>query len=188
MLQIPKQAAKRQRLFSVVPKLAAILTCMLAVLGHAAWAQKISVEFDQGADFTKYRTFAIRNGQLNSRNPALNSELVKKQIEADIERGLTARGLTEASGPSDLNVVYHFGTARKTELESYPAGWRGWGTRVVRVPYSEGTLVIDLRDPGTRSLVWRGIASEEKSDPSKIAGKLDNMVKKALEKYPPKAK
>ncbi len=187
MPQVPAQAARRERLSCVMSRLVAILICMLAAVSQAR-AQKVSVEFDQAADFTKYKTFAIRNGQLNSRNPALNSELIKKQIEADIERGLTARGLTEASGPTDLNVVYHFGTARKTELESYPAGWRGWGTRVVRVPYSEGTLVIDLRDPSTRSLVWRAIASEQKSDPSKIAGKLDSMVKKSLEKYPPKAK
>ncbi len=59
---------------------------------------------------------------------------------------------------------------------------------MVRVPYTEGTLVIDLRDRLTRSLVWRGIASEDKSDPTKIEGKLDGMVRKSLEKYPPKRK
>ena len=164
---------------------------MLLVLASAAiaLAQKVNVEFDQAADFTKFKTFAIRNGQLNSRNPALNSELVKKQIEADIVKNLTARGLTQvSSGPADLNVVYHFGSARKTQVEAYPAGWRGWGTRYVRVPYAEGTLVIDLRDPTTHSLVWRGISSEEKSDAAKISGKLDDMVKKSIEKYPPKKK
>jgi hypothetical protein len=160
---------------------------VLAALGAAlAWAQKITVEFDQAADFSKYKTFAIRDGQLNSRNPALNSELVKKKIDADIVRYLTARGLEMTTGRSDLNVRYHFGSVRKAELESYPAGWRGFGTRVVRVPYTEGTLVIDLRDPSTRSLVWRGIASEEKSEGTKIEGKLDDMVRKAIEKYPPK--
>jgi hypothetical protein len=56
------------------------------------------------------------------------------------------------------------------------------------VPYTEGTLVIDLRDPATRSLLWRGIASEEKNDATKIEGKLDDMVRKALAKYPPKPK
>jgi hypothetical protein len=159
---------------------------LLAATG--AWAQKITVEFDQAADFAKYKTFAIRDGQLNSRNPALNSELVKKRIEADIVRDLTARGLEMTAGRSDLNVRYRFGSARKAEIERYPAGWRGFGTRVVRVPYTEGTLVIDLRDPSTRSLVWRGIASEEKSEGTKIEGKLDDMVRKAIEKYPPKLK
>jgi hypothetical protein len=162
---------------------------ILMVLGAAvAWAQKITVEFDQAADFGKYKTFAIRDGQLNSRNPALNSELVKKRIESDIERYLTARGLEMTSGRADLNVRYRFGSARKAEIERYPAGWRGLGTRIVRVPYTEGTLVIDLRDAGARSLVWRGIASEEKSDGAKIEGKLDDMVRKAIEKYPPKQK
>jgi len=161
----------------------------LAILlaGPAAFAQKIDVQFDASADFGKYKTFAIRNGTLNSRNPALNSELIKKQIEADIRRDLTARGLTEAAeGTPDLNVVYHFGSQRKAELEAFPAGWRGWGTRWARVPYAEGTLVIDLRDTNVHSMVWRGIASEEKSDPAQIQKKLDDMVRKAIDKYPPK--
>src|SRR6266853_1145373 len=161
-----------------------ILLTWLAAAG--AWAQKITVEFDDAADFSKYKTFAIRDGQLNSRNPALNSELVKKRIDADIERDLTARGLTKVSGPSDLNVRYRFGSARKAEIERYPAGWRGFGTRIVRVPYTEGTLVLDLRDPSTRSLVWRAIAREEKSEAVKIEGKLDDMVRKSVERYPPK--
>ncbi|HMK29638.1 MAG TPA: DUF4136 domain-containing protein [Terriglobales bacterium] len=164
---------------------AALMWCLSA--GHLL-AQKVTMEFDQTADFSKFKTFAIRGGQLNSKNPALNSELVKKQIEADIEKDLTAKGLTKVSGPSDLNVRYHFGSARKTEVEAYPAGWRGWGTQMVRVPYAEGTLVIDLRDASKHALVWRGIASEEKTDPTKIAGKLDDMVRKAIEKYPPKPK
>jgi hypothetical protein len=126
---------------------------------------------------------------LSSGNPALNSPLVKKQIEADIQNDLTAKGLTlVTSGASDLNVRYTFGAARKTEIEAYPAGWYGLGTRYVRVPYAEGTLVIDLRDPTTRSLVWRAIAAEEKSDATKIQGKLDDMVKKSIDKYPPKKK
>ncbi len=121
---------------------------------------------------------------MNSRNPALNSELTKKKIENDIIKDLQARGLEYTEGKSDLNVRYTFGAARKIEREVYPAGW--WGTRVVRVPYAEGTLVIDLRDPSTRSLVWRGISRDEKSDPMKLEGKIDEMVKKAIEKYPPK--
>lgn len=161
---------------------------LVVLSGALAWAQKITVEFDQAADFSKYKTFAIRDGQLNSRNPALNSELVKKKIEADLARDLTARGLEISTGRADLNVRYRFGSVRKAEIERYPAGWRGYGTRVVRVPYTEGTLVIDLRDPGTRSLVWRGIAGEEKSDGTKIEGKLDDMVRKAIDKYPPKPK
>jgi hypothetical protein len=182
-----KQIWFRQSALSTLEALALLVIGLLFAQG--ARAQKITMEFDQSIDFSKYKTFAIRDGQLNSGNPALNSPLVKKQIEADITNDLTAKGLTlVTSGPSDLNVRYTFGAARKTEIEAYPAGWYGLGTRYVRVPYAEGTLVIDLRDPTTRSLVWRAIAAEEKSDATKIQGKLDDMVKKSIEKYPPKKK
>jgi len=172
---------------------AALRTLAVAVLGllaaQSARAQKITMEFDQSIDFSRYKTFAIRDGQLSSGNPALNSPLVKKQIEADIENDLTKKGLTMATtGTADLNVRYTFGAARKTEIEAYPAGWYGRGTRYVRVPYAEGTLVIDLRDPTNHSLVWRAIAAEDKSDATKIQGKLDDMVKKSIDKYPLKKK
>jgi hypothetical protein len=160
----------------------------LALLCPAAYAQKVNIEFDRAVDFSKFHTFAIRAHNLNSKNPALNSELVQKQIDEDIIHFLTAKGLELTAGKSDLNVRYTLGSARRVETEAYPAGWYGWGTRVVRVPYAEGTLVIDLRDPSTRSLVWRAIATEEQRDPTKLQGKLDNMVKKSFEKYPPKPK
>jgi hypothetical protein len=159
------------------------------LIALSALAQKIEIESDQTVDFSRFRTFAIRDGRLNSKNPSLNSDLVRKRLDADIQKYLEAKGLAFVpSGPSDLNIRYTLGSVRKAEVEAYPAGWRGWGTRVVRVPYTEGTLVIDLRDPSTKSLVWRAIAREDKADAAKVEGKLDDMVKKAFEKYPPKAK
>jgi hypothetical protein len=162
-------------------------TLLLGLLvAGSVFGQKIEIESDQAVDFTRFKTFAIRVARLNSKNPSLNSELIKKRINADIQKALEAKGLTFVeSGPSDLNIRYTLGAVRKMELETYPAGWRGWGTAVVRVPYTEGTLVLDLRDPSTRSLVWRAIAREEKSDAAKVEGKLDDMVKKSFEKYPP---
>jgi hypothetical protein len=160
-----------------------LLVSMLAL------AQKIEIESDQAVDFSKFKTFAIRDGRLNSKNPSLNSELIRKRLDADIQKALEQKGLRFVpSGPSDLNIRYTLGAVRKVETDVYPAGWRGWGRRVVRVPYTEGTLVIDLRDPSTRSLVWRAIAREEKSNAAKVEGKLDNMVKKSFGKYPPKVK
>ena len=165
-------------------------TIVLGLLAATAmFAQKIEIEFDQAIDFSKYHTFAIREGRLNSRNPSLNSELTRKNINFFIQKYLTAKGLVFVeAGASDLNVRYTLGSARKTEIDTYPAGWRGWGTRVVRVPYTEGTLVINLRDRHTHSLVWRGIARQDSDDATKIEGKLNEMVKKTLAKYPPKAK
>jgi hypothetical protein len=160
------------------------LLCSFALL-----AQQINIESDQAADFPKFKTFAIRGSQLNSRNPALNSDLIRQKIDADIRKALEAKGLSfVTTGRSDLNVRYTLGAVRRVETEAYPAGWRGWGTRIVRVPFTEGTLVIDLRDGDTRSLLWRAIARQDKSDAEKVEGKLDDMVRKSFDKYPPKAK
>jgi hypothetical protein len=104
-----------------------LILALSLLAAPAALAQKVTLEFDQAADFSKHKSFAIRNGQWNCRNPALNSELVKKQIETGIANDLSARGLTEVSDHPDLNVVYQFGSARRNEIETYPAGWRGWG-------------------------------------------------------------
>ena len=165
----------------------------LLVLGllavAAACAQKIEVEFDQNVDFSRFHTFAIRDGRLNSKNPSLNNDLIRKRIDGDLEKYLTAKGLTfVASGRSDLNIRYTLGAVRGVQTEAYPAGWRGWGTRIVRVPFTEGTLVIDFRDPSTRSLVFRAIAKEDKGNAAQIEGKLDDMVRKSVDKYPPKPK
>jgi hypothetical protein len=157
------------------------------LLAFGALAQKVEIESDQTADFSKFKTFAIRDARLNSKNPSLNSELIRKRLDADIVKYLSAKGLEwVVDGPSQLNVRYTLGAVRKTEIDTYPAGWRGWGTRVVRVPYTEGTIVLDFRDPATRSLVWRAIIREDKGDAAKLEGKLDDMIKKAIDKYPPK--
>lgn len=186
---LPPLLSKKQQRFAAHTLRGIAFLVLGLLVAQGARAQKITMEFDQTVDFSRYRTFAIRDGKLNSRNPALGGELVRKQIETDIQNDLTAKGLTMAtSGPADLNVRYTFGAARKTEVEAYPAGWYGMGTRYIRVPYAEGTLVIDLRDPTTKSLVWRSIAAEEKSDPSKIQRKINDMVKKSIDKYPPKKK
>ena len=87
------------------------------------FAQTVSVESDESVDFTKFKTFAIRDGKLSSRSPALNSELTKKRIAAEIERALTAKHLTVGTDQVDLNVSFEFGSARVLEP------WRGAGYR-----------------------------------------------------------
>ncbi|MGH9645715.1 MAG: DUF4136 domain-containing protein [Bryobacteraceae bacterium] len=94
----------------------------------------------------------------------------------------------EVESKPDLNVRFTLGQARRSEVEAYPAGWRGLGTRRVRVAYTQGTLVINLRDTSRKELVWRAIATEEKNDPMEISKHLDEMVRKSIEKYPPKKK
>lgn len=165
-----------------------LLMLLPLLVAGQIFAQKVDIEFDESADFSRYKTFAIQEGQLNAKAPALNSELTRKKIDNEIRKRLIEKGLMEVSAKPDLNVRFTLGAARRSEVEAYPAGWRGLGTRRVRVAYTEGTLVINLRDTSKRELVWRAIAVEDKSDPAKISEHLDDMVKKSIEKYPPKKK
>jgi len=160
------------------------LLLLLAI--SPAVAQKIDVEFDDSAIFERYKTFHIVEGQLNAKAAALNSDLTRRKIENEIRKRLTEKGLMEVETKPDLNVRFTLGQARKTEIEAYPAGWRGLGTRRVRVAYTQGTLVINLRDTNRKELVWRSIAVEEKNDPMQISQHLDDMVRKSIDKFPPK--
>ena len=148
-------------------------------------AQKVTVEFDQAMEFGSLRTFTLQNGQVHSKNPSLNNDIVRKNLETAIRKKLTEKGLTEAASQPDLTVSWDLGSANRTQVERYPAGWR---TRRVAVRYTEGTLTIDMRDPRRHELIWRAVAVEDDRDPSKIQARLDAMVKKSFDKYPPKAK
>jgi hypothetical protein len=167
-------------------KLTGTLLLLSTLIAGRALAQKIEVEFDESAVFERYKTFHIVEGQLNAKAAALNSDLTRRKIENEIRKRLTEKGLMEVESKPDLNVRFTLGQARKTEVEAYPAGWRGLGTRRVRVAYTQGTLVINLRDTSRKELVWRSVAEEEKNDPMQIAQHLDDMVRKSIDKYPPK--
>ena len=61
MMQALIQTSKRDRFHGL--KLRMMAAAVLSLIGaHGVFAQKVTVEFDQAADFSKYKTFAIRDG------------------------------------------------------------------------------------------------------------------------------
>ena len=165
-----------------------LLMLLSLLLAGQMYGQKVDIEADESADFSKYKTFRLGEGQLKSKSPSLNSDLTRRKIDTEIRKKLIEKGLSEATGQADLNVQFRLGSARRNEVDAFPVGRYGRGTRRVVTQYTEGTLIIDLRDTSRRELVWRAVVVEEKGDPAKIADRLDEMVKKAIEKYPPKKK
>lgn len=158
------------------------LAWLFLVFPFCLCAQKVHNEFDETVDFSQYKTFFIREGKLNSKNPSLNSELIRKKIDSELRSRLAAKGLVEVSERPDLNVRYSLGAANRREVDVYPSGW---GARRFVIHYTEGTLIIDLRDAKRRELVWRAIVTEDKDTGAKVSEHLGDMVKKAIEKYPP---
>jgi Domain of unknown function (DUF4136) len=159
------QTARPMKPSSCVRLLLAVGVLPLTVLG-----QKIEIQWDHDTDFSQYRTFAMRPGFLNSRNPALNSDLVRHDLEDAIRKNLSSRGMKEVAETADLNVRFSLGRVNR-----------------IVARHGDGTLVIDLRDPQKRDVVWRGIAVDEKRGLRKVERNLESMVRRAIEKYPPKA-
>lgn len=160
-----------------------LLICLAAPL---AWAQDVDVEFDEAVDFTKFKTFRIGDGNLKSKAPLLNNDLTRKKIENEIRARLSAKKLTEVTtGRPDLAVRYNLGAAPSTDTNVI-RGRRGRIVGATKSVTAAGTLTIDLLDGTSRDLLWRSVASEEERDPAKLQDKLDEMVKKSFDKYPPK--
>jgi len=163
-----------------------LLVVAILAASATALAQKITAEFDESVNFARFKTFAIRVSDVASKSPALNSELTRKRIETELERALVAKGLTRTTGRADLDVSFSLGADPGTKAERRLVTPRGGRARTVQVPDMQGTLVIDIKDPSTRELVWRGVAMADERDPAKLAARLDDMVKKTVAKYPRK--
>src|SRR5262249_122373 len=90
-------------------------------------ADEKDTDFDPATDFTKFRTFTIRQGQIDAKLPELNSPILRKKIEESIRQQLVAKGLAEVQSRPDLAVNFPLGAANRRQVESFPAG--RWGLR-----------------------------------------------------------
>src|SRR5437867_639270 len=140
-------------------------------------ADSRDVEFDNQVDFSKFKTFTIRDGQITSKQPELNSTLVRKKIEEAVRSQLKSKRLEEADNRPDLFVTYRLGATAAREVQAFPAGRLGLGTRRRIVHFTEGTLVIDLNERGSRTLVWRGVYRDDERTTANISEKLPEEIK-----------
>jgi hypothetical protein len=161
-----------------------------ALLGTIALAKSVTYDYDRGADFSKYRTYAWTRGT------ELTDELNHARIVRAVDAQLAAKRLTrvEASARPELLVAYHASFERNVEIHGFSHGWGPFGlggdrTGSARLqPVLVGTLVVDIVDAGTKAIVWRALASSD-INPTTSPQKRDQKVAKAAEKmfknYPP---
>jgi len=160
----------------------------LAVLLVVAttWA-KISTDFDHNVDFGNYKTYSW--GKLET-----DSSFWDERVKSAIDNQLAAKGWRPVSSGGDV-IVNAFGkTHSEHTIDTFYEGeawlWRGFGnfaTSTMTVDtYKVGTLVVDMFDPHTKNLIWRGVASDTLfSNPEKNTRKLDGEVRKMLLHFPP---
>jgi len=158
----------------------------LAVAG-GAWAQDVKVDYDKAANFGAIKTFSIKLGT------AWGNEISQKRVMDEFTQALTEKGWKLApEGQADAEVMVHGASQTKHSLNTYYSGmggyrWGGMGTATTTpYEYTVGTLLVDIFDAKSKSLMWRGIAQDELSDKAeKNIKKLGKASDKMFKDFPP---
>ena len=179
----------------------ALATLLLVTGAGRAIAQDVRYNFDNTADFAKFKTYkwvAIKGaGQVNP--------LVEKQIQQTVDAELAKKGLTRTEDANaDLFIGYQAGVQKEKEYTSFDTGWGygpGWGggwygggggmsTGSTSTIYI-GQLALDMYAQAPHSLVYRTVASktlDTEAKPEKQTKNLNKAVAKMLKEFPPKKK
>lgn len=136
-------------------------------------------------------------------------EIGNGKLQQATKDGLLQKGLTIDQQNPDLLVSYATVTGKGVKTEFYSPyyggfyggwGYRGWGwggfyrpwggwgyggyyggpAYSQRVPYKEGTVIIDLIDAKTNTIVWRGYGVGELHNPKQTMKDLPKVVEGIL--------
>jgi hypothetical protein len=150
---------------------------------------------------------------LPATDPMLNNSITNQHLHNDVVRALQGKGYTLSDSNPDFEVAYYAGTKQKMDTTywnpspAYRYGYRGYGFRSNRFAwawpwygggaawrygpemqvqdYTQGTVIVDVINPATQELIWRGqgVASVS-SDPSTYGKELGQSVSAILKKFP----
>ena len=170
-------------------KAAYVLTGLVFFLANASFAQQVKTDYDRAANFGQYKTYSWEKVQ--TQDP-----LWVDRIKAAVNSALAAKGWTQVESGGDICIMAIEINRNQQTLNTYYNGfgggwrWRGFGgfgqsTTTVET-YKVGTLVVDLFDAKTKTLVWRGVSSDTLSDKSdKNIKNLNKGVQKMFQHFPP---
>ena len=173
----------------------ALLALMLLPLSLRA--DDSTVDFDADVAFSSFRTFAIKDGKIDSTRPEVNNSIVINALKKTIRDELTVRGLKETPDKPDVVIQYiveateySVGSGGRANPIGPARGGRGGRGDPTGTPvdFIEGTLVIDVSTSQPALLVWRGVYRDDEKNSAKFAQKLAGDAKKLLAQYPPKKK
>ncbi len=165
---------------------------------------KVNTEYDPGAPYASYRTYAwLQTPPGPEQAPAIRNPIVHQQVVAAVDRELARKGFAQVQPDAnpDLLVSVHGWAQQRIEVTNYGYSYGGaWAYGPYRpVPvaggvdvstYTDGTLLLDFVDAKAKKLIWRGTASDTFSSPDLNAVKrtVDEATRQLIEAYPPKAK
>ncbi len=165
----------------------ALLIVLIAACGVAV-AQDVRTNYMPGTDFSKYHTYKwiVIQGNIHP------NQIVDAEIKQAIDGQLQSKGLTlSTSDTADLYVGYQVAVDQERQWNAWGSGgWRlggGMGSATSST-ISNGTLVLDMYDPGTKQLVWQGDATKtlnSTGNQDKDMKNLNKAMQKLLKNFPP---
>jgi Domain of unknown function (DUF4136) len=180
-------------------RLVAVCGVLLLCGAHAA-AQDIHYNYQQGTDFSKYKTYKW----VRVPGAQYPNQILDEQIRQAIDAQMSLKGLSRTEGDDpDLFVIYQAAVNQEKEWNAYSSGgtmwgyggWGGWGgmqtTTVTSSTINVGTLNLDIYDVATKKQIWRGEATKslkQNQKPEKLQKNLNKAMAKLLKNYPPPVK
>jgi hypothetical protein len=155
--------------------LCAMVVCLTSAI---AAGQQVSVNYNHSQTFSGFHTYAWGS---NNANQVQNS-ILAQVAQQDIEAALQSKGLQkvqETQNP-DLIILASGGMRQQTSYNAW--GMRGIGGGMGGITPQqnvEATLIVDLHDAKSQSLIWRGIAQDTLSN---NGDKNQKMVQSAISK------
>jgi hypothetical protein len=171
-------------------KIVFVLIGMMLLFAGKASAQQVKTDYDRSANFAQYKTYSWE--QVKTKD-ALDVDRIKSAVNA----ALAAKGWTLVESGGDVSIIAIEMTHDQQTLNTFYNGFGGgWGWRrfggglgeatTTTETYKVGTLVVDLFDAKTKTLIWRGASSDTLSNNSdKNIKNLDKGVEKMFKKFPP---
>ncbi|MEP4147638.1 MAG: DUF4136 domain-containing protein [Halioglobus sp.] len=152
----------------------AVLRTLLALsitgfLGACSSVPTASVDHDPSFDFSQVREIAVLPLNRSITSPTAVSDMEAGRIVESLSGALLERGMQMASDveQADMLLTWHLVTQERTDIRTYNSMsahyTRCWScptssSQNVRVrQYTQGTIIVDLLDPGTGRSVWRSI-------------------------------
>ena len=174
-----------------------VLGCLW--LAPSVQAQKVSVDFDKEADFSKIKRYQWRTHPAFEKHPELK-EKYATGIQLILEAGntqLMKKGLRPADGPPDVFVTFYLAAeddvTTRTIIETAPGAWYGWWsmptwTHTEVDYYKSGLLILDIVNAATSKPIWRAYCTDTVRDMAHRDKNINDAVRKAFDKFPPKHK
>ena len=149
-----------------------------SLISTVAAAQQVSVNYNHNQSFAQYHTYAWGSDNANQVQNSILAQVAKQDINSALQ-GKGLRMVQENQNP-DLIVTGNGGMKQQTSYSAWSMRGIGGGMGGITPEQSvEGTLIVDLYEAKTQSLVWRGIAQNTLN---KNGNKNQQMVEKAIQK------